>query len=223
MIKKIREIEDIKVTFTDNEHNIVNSEIKKFVDALSPKNQSHDHYKDERNAVPGKVVKDNFLGKKAEFFVAKYFCERGFPYIRPDMEIREGGAKGWDFDLPYKQIDARLPNVHVKACNRGTINIAGNCSWTIQFANKNGVGGKDSIFDGPGDDLVVFVFMETAESNTCTIRAILPWKDVEPCLEEPRKRSLRPFKRCFSYGTTTEILKHIYKTEKVNSNYVRLY
>ena len=215
MIKKIREIEDRKVMFTDTEHKIINSEIEKFVKALSGKMQSHDHYEVERDAMPDKVVKDNFLGKKAEFFVAKYLCERGFPYVKPDMEIRVGPAKGWDCDLPYNQFDAILPNVHVKACNRGTIDFVGGESWTFQFANKSGLGGRDSIFDGPDDDLVVFVFMETQESNTCTIKAILPWSEFKKYLERPIKKAFWDIKKCFNYSTA-KILEDKFREEKIS-------
>jgi DNA adenine methylase len=198
MIKKktLRIVDDIRVVYTRGEVNDkINRIVKKFVDKLNSK-----YYADERQAKVEKIAEDNFYGKKSEVFIADYLHQvQDFPRVLPDIEIRIGASKGWDEDLPYNREDKNYPNVHVKSCRESILGFGKGYSWTFQWKNWQSGGGRDAIFDGPDDDLVAFVVMDSAEGNSCTIKAILPWGEVKNLLREPILERLKKIKKCLYF------------------------
>lgn len=197
----ICEVEDREVILEDEQNQLINKIIHKFVNELSKKRQSHDYYKEKRNASIDKVSEDNFLGKKAEVFVAKYLIkERNFPKEKNivDFEIRNGHNKGWHVDLPFGEKNNKFPNVHVKACTKWILNYVGDYSWTFQWANNKGLGGKDDIFNGPDSDLVVFVYISEARMPSAMIKAIMPWGEVKKHLIDPKNKKLKGLKKCIN-------------------------
>ncbi|MBT6045206.1 MAG: hypothetical protein HOG49_00145 [Candidatus Scalindua sp.] len=158
------------------------------------------YYADERQAKVEKIAEDNFYGKKSEVFIADYLHQvQDFPRVLPDIEIRIGASKGWDEDLPYNREDKNYPNVHVKSCRESILGFGKGYSWTFQWKNWQSGGGRDAIFDGPDDDLVAFVVMDSAEGNSCTIKAILPWGEVKNLLREPILERLKKIKKCLYF------------------------
>jgi len=177
---------------TEEQNIIINKDIAAFVKKLDERDQSASYYRKRRNAQVNKVLEDIFLGKKAEYLVAiGMHKEYGFPLIEPDMEIYNGWSKGWEKDLPY---------VHVKSCSLKTYNYCNDYSWTFQYSNKNGLFGRDNIFNSSEFDLVAFVFMEKPQDNSGVIKAILPWRFIKRHLKDPKKESLIGVKKCVYYN-----------------------
>jgi len=193
----ICEVKDVLIELTEEQNSQVNAKIQTFVAALNNSGQSHKYYEENRNTLALKAAEDNFIGKKAEVFVRWHLInERKFPHISIDFEIRSGCSKGWTIDLPFAKKDERFPNIHVKSCQGWILQYAKDFSWTFQLSNNSGRGGRDSIFDGPDDDLVAFVFLENHLSSTATIKAILPWGIIKNHLKDPVKESLVGLKKC---------------------------
>ena len=194
----INEVGDIRLSFKDELNKQSHKQIELFIEQLNKKGQSNDYYKINRNAT--KMAEDQFLGKKAECFVKYYLTKvRGFPEVKVDFEIRTGSQKGWRVDFPFNTEDKRFPNVHVKACQHNQYEYVGDYSWTFQWANKNGPGGKDGIFDGPKTDLVVLVYLENPRSSKAIIKAILQWGEIEKYLKDPIKEDLKGLKKCIYF------------------------
>lgn len=191
---------DRPITLTYDDNRKCNDILLNFVNTLSKRGQSHQYYEENRGTNARKAARDNFLGKKAEVLVAMYLRDqRQFPKIAVDVEIREGAGKKWKVDLPYSEIVKGFPGVHVKACLESITDLADDYTWTFQWSNKSGKGGKDDIFNGPDTDLVAFVTMKEPEDPVGIIRAIMPWGEVFKMLRDPRVESLKGMKVCVYY------------------------
>lgn len=167
---------------------------------MSVKNQSAQYYRENRNTTREKAISDISLGKKGEFFAAH--CLRnnyGFPFIEPDLSVRNGNSKGWDADLPFKSINNILPNIHVKTCNKKTYDFCDDYSWTFQLSDNIGKFGKDEIFNKNDDEIIVFVYAEDDKIKQAGIKAILPWGIVKTLLRDPVKSNLKNIKKCLYY------------------------
>lgn len=178
-----------------------------FVNRMTDANQSVRYYVIKRNASYQKAKEDIFVSKKTEYLtlvgLVKLF---NFPQIKLDLEVRNGGSKGWAHDLPFNDVDARFPNVHVKACTDMTLRYCSDYSWTFQYSNNDWKGGKDSIFNTKANDLVVLIHLPNPESNKATIKAILPTRKLLTInngnfeyLRDPVKKTLVGLKKCVYY------------------------
>lgn len=191
---------DHTVTLAYEANRQCNDVLHDFVNKLSKKGQSHQYYAENRGTNSRKAARDNFLGKKAEVFVAMYLRDNmKFPNITVDVEIREGAGKKWQVDLPFSEKNAEYPGVHVKACLESITELADDYTWTFQWSNKSGRGGQDEIFTGPDSDLVAFVTMKEPEDPEGIIRAIMPWGEVRKILRDPKVESLKGIKVCVYY------------------------
>jgi hypothetical protein len=176
-----------------------------FADELNHQRQSAGFYRDEREAT--KALQDIILGKYGEFATA-YFLRKNldFPPTVIDCEIREGPRKGWQVDLPYKSMNPDYPDVHVKTCDDVTCAFLRNngtdrFSWTFQYANKSGKGGRDKLFDNPNSpDLIALVYTPRITAAQFTMVATAPWKRLHKLLKLPIKDALKPLKRCIYYA-----------------------
>jgi hypothetical protein len=163
---------------------------------------SSDFWLKERKASMDGVNQQLFYSKLNEFFDLKFAVTKlGFPKdCKIDLEIREGGNKGWFVDLPFNDIDKSFPNVHCKSCNNKTLKIAGDYSWTLQFKNNDNGYGRDPLFDKPESmDLVFFSHMEKGYRKA-TVKATAPWKLVYPLLKNPVLKKLSDIKQCVYYS-----------------------
>lgn len=201
------EVWDRHVALPEDKNAQLNAHIETFVQALEAKNQSHEYYSRMRNAV--KASQDNFLGKKAEMLVAlamiRYYQ---FPRVFPDLTVYTSG-KSWEADLPYANVDSQFQNVHVKACSRATREYAGDYTWTFQYGNLHGRGGRDALFSRvDSEDLIALVYLENPMSASADIKAILPWRDLVPLLSEPKKPTLVGLKKCLYMETLRNAFLH---------------
>lgn len=194
------EIKDIQISLVDAENFDVNRGIDNFCSEMAKKNQSIQYYSEKRNVQSVKAREDQFLAKKGEYLAA--VCMKtvyGYPWIAPDFLVREGKEKGWDVDLPYHTVDSGLSSIHVKSCSHKTFNYCNDYSWTFQYSNNDGRGGCDKIFSSTSKELVIFMSIETPESSTGVVKAILPWKIVKEYLRDPLSPTLKGLKKCLYY------------------------
>lgn len=188
-------INDIIISFNEEDNNRINHKCEEFVLAMSGKNQSADYYENHRNAKRGKILDDIFLGKKAEFVAAQALFQYGLPLIEPDLEIRKGRGKKWKCDLQYNNID-----VHVKSCNRKTLDYCKDYSWTFQNANKDICGGKDTSLENiENKQLIILVYLEEMRYNIGVVKAIAEFSKIEPLLKDPIKKLYIGLKKCIYY------------------------
>jgi hypothetical protein len=194
----------IEFSKEDNEH--INILVQDFVDKMGC---SASYYQAKRGAKHEKAVADIFLGKKAEFVVAKYLNEfHNFPLLEPDLEIRKGRQKGWLCDLPYNDHFSNLPNVHVKACSKSTYRYCGDYSWTFQFKDNNAKSGKDELFKNEfNNEVIAFVYMDDTKCNVATVKAIIPWSETCKFLKPPLKKTLVGIKLCLYYQDLVNLNK----------------
>jgi len=171
----------------------LNREIVSFAEQMSGAGQSIDHYVLNRNANRDKAFNDICVGKKGEFFAAKYAHQIGYPQSYPDMSIRVGGSKGWDCDLLYAPIK---PDIHVKVCTDTTVKYVGDLSWTFQYSDRTGWG-KDSMFNNLEDEAVL-VYLPNFESSHCWLLK-MSVSEVVSKLRDPKKSSLIGMKKCLYY------------------------
>ncbi len=192
-LKSMDQFVDTEISFTEEYNDIINNTIAEFADMLHQKGQSAEHYVKNRSAPDKKVYHDIFLGKKAEYFVAEYMHQTyNLPLLKPDLEIREGKKKGWYPDLPYSQEDWLLPDIHVKSCNQGTVDLHKthrgypDYSWTFQYSNSRGRGGQDELFKLEDTNcLLALVFMDNELSHRGTIKVVAPWVVLKNYLDDP--------------------------------------
>jgi len=191
-------VSDIVIELSDKENSVINKKIEKFVEEMGSKKQSTTYYTQNRNVKAEKAAEDIFLGKKAEFFVCialnKHF---NIPLIEPDLEIRKGKKKGWGADIPLVQYGHR--DMHVKSCSAKTYKYCKDYSWTFQYSNNNGVGGKDKLLKQESNDLISLVYIIQPNSNIGTIKAILDWEMAKKYLKDPLKPTLIGLKKCLYY------------------------
>lgn len=173
-------------------------DIGAFSDSMSSSEQSNEYYRANRNADIGRVSSDQCVGKKGEFLSEICLRRRfGFPEIGIDVEVRDGGSKGWTCDLDYGSIGSELPRVHVKSCSRWTLDFCNDYSWTWQWSNRSSVYGRDDIFSlsDCSTDIVSLVYIEDNESTDGIIKAMLPWALIRTLLKDPMKESLVGLKK----------------------------
>ena len=156
-------------------------------------NESCELYRDKRS---GKNPLLNItLGKTGELYAARYAWKRWHVKWVPGFKVRYGVLKGWYKDLSS---DEGLPEFEIKTSDRNTWNLAYDYSWTFQYQNKDGNGGRDKFFDIK-EGWVFFVFMESLYDNKAIIKAILPFSFVLPLLKDPVVKELVGIKKCVYY------------------------
>lgn len=194
----ITKIVDLKVSLTDEQNEEVNKLIERFVNEMLGDQQSVSYYNKRRNA--SKAAEDIFLGKKSEYLaLLAMHKEFGFPLVKPDLEIRNGRKKGWEPDLPFREVDSSFPNVHVKACSKFTYDYCKDYSWTFQYSNNTGICGKDDLFLSETEDLVALVYVENSRSKNGVIKSVLPFSEIRKHLKDPIKKTLVGLKKCLYY------------------------
>lgn len=161
----------------------------------------NDYYVRKRNANPDKIKKDIWIGKLAEVGVSQYIMSIGGPMLEPDFNIYSGKNKNWDADLPYSK-NSKYTDIHVKACDRETVEYlkrkdVEDYSWTFQWSNNDGRGGKDKIFEK--NDRVALVYVPDTYSEWVRIFAILDVFDIVRKLKDPVSPKLKNIKKCLYY------------------------
>jgi hypothetical protein len=206
----IREVKDRVISVNQSVNTKWNYTIQSFVDAMQQKDQSADFYVKNRNA-NAKTVADNiFLGKKGELFAASALLKyHKFPKIKLDFDIRVNGGKGWDCDLPYGTTFGDLfPNVHVKTCDKRTVDIIDDYTWTFQHGNlqKNNKFGQDDVFQKKhNSDLVILVYLENMMDHKAVIKSILPFNEVKFYFKDPKFSKFKGLKKCIYYNDLKSI------------------
>jgi len=194
-------IQDAIITFTDIEYERIKGRIDPFVEAMKNKDQSPEHYVNERGAPSYKVIKDIVNGKWGEFFALKFFVIMlKFPMCNVDLEIRSGAGKGWSPDLPFSIVDKSLPNIHVKTCDEDLCKYVGDYSWTFQKKNRNGIGGQDVLYTNTNSmDIVACVCIQSFKQAVVKITA--PWKTINEgkFLRNPKSDCYKGYKECLYY------------------------
>lgn len=191
---------DYEFTIPKKIHEEAIRQVNKFGEEMQGKNQSANYYKKNRNAKT--PVHDIKFGKYGEYAVAYFLYRQGFPICIPDVSIREGADKGWDCDLPYASKDHNYPNCHVKTCDQKGSEFVKRVrgerySWTFQYNNASGNGGRDSLFfDLQNSEIIVFAFVSSVENNKVHIVASGPWNKVNVLLKDPIAYKLKGLKKC---------------------------
>lgn len=185
-------IRDFRVDYSHEENNRINAEIDVFI--LKQNEQKGDTRKiriEQRGGNPKYINLDDKCGRKGERIVADFLHRYlGFPKIDIDLDIRVGATTGWLIDLP---------GLHVKTTHPVTLKKCLDFSWTFQFANLNGKGGKDAIFIAPDDELVAFAYTQVLSWNYGFVKAILPWGFLKTIIRDPVDPRKVGFVKCVYY------------------------
>lgn len=202
---------DCKIIFSKEENNDINKKIMNHIEQLKGKNQSIEYWKENRNARAEKAEHDIFLGKKGEFFVAKFLNETfNFPKeVIPDLTIYNGNFKNWQADLAYNSFDLNFPDVHVKTCDDTIIRIAGQPSWTFQLKNNSNNYGRDQILDLKKIDLVVLCYIPYVYGNVGRIMVLIPSNKIKKYLKPPVVERLKDLKACLYWNDLNKKQKGI--------------
>ena len=188
-------------------HDLFINKINNFTKKMLNKNQSSQYYSENRRASFPK--KDIEIGKYGEF-AASLVLRSGritldkFPILMPDFEIRHGGSKGWDCDLPFSTKDNNFPDCHVKTCDQNTSDFVSRTSnenskytWTFQYGNSSGSGGKDALFSKPYiDEVILFMFVPFFDSEKAAIIASAPWNKLQGIIKDPIATKFKGLKKC---------------------------
>ena len=161
---------------------------------------SHKYWSSIRQA--SKPYEDSLIGKKGEFFVAKYIKKlHGFD-LKPDIEIYSSKKKNWSADLPYEKSGFDYPDCHVKTCSQKTVDYAKTYTWTFQLNNGTGRGGTDRLLSGEehDNDMVALVYVPHWESDVAEILKLEYWYKLKPHLRDPKSPRLKGIKTCLYIG-----------------------
>lgn len=192
------------IPMSDECHRAIVNKVDGFADKMSARDQSASYYETHRNA--STPLYDIRIGKYGEFAAALYFRSLGFPKILPDIEVRSGFTKGWDCDLPFGKDNLNYPNSHVKTCDEDTCNFVRRArgdqyTWTFQFGNRSGRGGRDELFSRPdSNEPILFMYVAGYGSQDVRLIATAPWKIVHSLLGEPISPKLHGLKKCVYYA-----------------------
>lgn len=165
-----------------------------FAERLYSPGQSAEYYTSMRSARDPK--KDILVSKIAEIASALWFRKHGFSLPSVDFGIRTPEMKGWSSDLKFSGHE--LPDTHVKSCTNATVDYVGTPSWTFQYANDAGPGGRDALFtDTQSMDLVVLT--QVISYGLVAVLATGPWRMLYPMLRDPKSPSLQGLKKCIYF------------------------
>lgn len=188
-----------------NNHDVFLKKIENFTQEMQSRDQSSSYYSENRKASFPK--KDIEIGKYGEFAASlalrcgKITNEK-FPILMPDFQVRTGGGKGWDCDLPFSQVDTQFPNCHVKTCDQNTSDFVSRTrdnkyTWTFQYNNVSGIGGRDKLFSTPNsDELILFMFVPNLHSKQAIFVASAPWNKIQGILKDPIAEKFKGLKKC---------------------------
>lgn len=172
--------------------------VNQFTDKMAEKDQSADYYGERRNA--SRPLADIKFGKFGELTGALFLRTKGWPKVLPDFSVRTGVKKGWDCDLPFNKINKVFPGCHVKTCNEKTRQFAGEYTWTFQWENTSGVGGRDPLFMRPdSNELVLLMYVPSLDENKAVVVATAPWNKIHGILRDPISDKLKGLKKCLYY------------------------
>ena len=197
---------DFEFNFNKHHDSFMN-QINNFTEKMLNKGQSSQYYFKQRNASFPK--KDIEIGKYGEFAASlilhsgKITLDR-FPALMPDFEIRKGGSKGWDCDLPFSIKDKNFPDCHVKTCDQNSSDFVNRASggsskytWTFQYGNVSGNGGRDELFFKPdSEELILFMFVPFLEGKKAKIVASAPWNKLQKIIKDPIASKFKGIKKC---------------------------
>lgn len=186
----------LEIKFSEEKNNEINKLVEKFVDGMF---DSVSYYTRMRNVNKDRAKLDMFVGKKAEFFTAEYLNKyHAMPLLLPDLNIYKGRQKSWAADLIHGEV-----NIHVKCCTASTLKYCGDYSWTFQYADKVGNGGKDDIFEQANGDLLSLVYIESPRLSSGIIKGMVYLRDIKHLLKDPKKSTLIGLKKCLYYNDLT--------------------
>jgi hypothetical protein len=191
---------DWEIELKNEQHAAMVRVSEKFKEKMNAKNQSAEYYRDKRNA--RSPLGDITIGKFGEFVACFALRSIGFPKIMPDISIRKGSRKGWDCDLPFGELDTSFFNSHVKTCDQNTSDYVSRVrgdqyTWTFQWANRTGFGGRDKLFDRQNSSEVIwFMFVPNLDSKTPRLIASAPWNKLQGILKDPLSEKLKGLKKC---------------------------
>lgn len=184
---------------TDKLYDRIMNEVTVFANNLV---DSLDYYKDERLA--NNALDNIKLGKYGEFAVASMLRKFGFPWLKPDIEIRSQKRKGWRCDLPFSSIASVYPDCHIKMCDQSTTEYIkryssrpDQYSWTFQYSNTTSYGGRDPLFfNTKSKELILFGYVDNIRTHEFKLIASGPWHKVQKIIEYPISTKLKAIKRC---------------------------
>lgn len=191
---------DWEIELKEEYHEAMVRVSEKFKEKMNTKDQSAGYYREKRNATA--PLGDITIGKFGEFVACFGLRAIGFPKIMPDTSVRQGSGKGWDCDLPFGKSDNTFFNSHVKTCDQGTSNYVQRVrgdqyTWTFQWANRTGSGGRDKLFDNPNSSEVIwFMFVPDLGSKKPRLIASAPWNKLQGILKDPLSEKLKGLKKC---------------------------
>jgi len=125
----------------------------------------NDHYRKKRRANPEKMEAQDAYSKYAEFAVKDFIGDLGFKFD-VDTKIYKPSEKSWDADLG-KNISVKSTSLQMCGFISRNTNGESKESWTVQYQDEDGIGGKDRIFTLNEEDQKkeYFVFATVEHEN----------------------------------------------------------
>jgi hypothetical protein len=156
-----------------------------------------------------RIVQQIAEGKLAEFIA----YERLHPFFvgltPPDLQIYEASQKSWSPDLRAEDLTFSVKGCTYESAYGQTGKSRGNkMSWVFQYADKDGVGGKDKgIWGKHKCHLFVGVFIDKFRDGIGHIKAICPVEVLHQndLFRAPRKADLAEIKKVIYYEDLTII------------------
>jgi len=176
------------------------------------------HIYNKRGAIDAK--KDIAYGKLGEVVAYAFLRDyQNFPsYCTPDFSVLPVSKKSWKPDLDAREFGSHF-SVHVKSTDEQSYRRDGVASstWVFNIADKPGARtGRDRIFDGPGDDFVVFVYVPGVASKRGYIKSVVRWDIVYK--DKKNTMLVDPFKKSFVGMKLTIWHKQIVDQWKISKN-----
>jgi hypothetical protein len=194
MIKNIQEI----ITLTEEEF----EKCKTF--AVDVNKTTSQHYSNLRGQTNNKKKeKDHLISKLAETGVHRFLVLHELPYQEPDFNIYENKKKSWDSDIVSLDKE-QYRDIAVKSCyGDGKYKD----SWTINYSDKRGYGGKDKVIFNPETPVVLFLASVFENERQVRIDYCLRGKSIHEhnLLKLPVVRQLWNYKRCLYMADLNEV------------------
>lgn len=150
------------------------------------------YYEKQRAANRDDAYRNLIIGKMAEFHVSSIAAWIERETLLPDCAYYPSGKKSWAPDLEYSRFD-----LHVKSCDRVTIQRTGMRTWVFQLSNTSGKGGRDALFDAD-NGFVSTVFLDSFKSVSADVYYKARWSDVKNVLVDPMAKRLIGVKKCLN-------------------------
>jgi hypothetical protein len=182
---------------------------------FAKESDSASYYSENRGTSQEKAISDIFVGKLGEHGASIFLNEQcNVPIMLPDYSHYVVGDKSWSADFNFYSKHGYFEDIHVKSTSKFRRDYMKDIdlqeSWTFQFSNTYGSGGKDELFNSGGEHdyvLLTQVVYDTVDSrwnNKVRIYGLIPWNLVKPLLRDPKLEQYIGKKKCLYWSDVVD-------------------